>query len=239
MTGCSTKRKETVQVIGDLISAWKLPFVINSIVDNGNNTYTLYVPKTYYLQVNKRKELTINNIDYTILDVKNNEEVTLRGTIIPPVDTFDLPVPYYFNGTIVQTNTELAREKSLAKKTPMIFLRRPFSETLDAADLVDSDTANTAQLVLYFLTEANFDSWLTSQHDKHAIVPMRNMIYEFIEMLKANEKYISRFSNYEVTDLIKFGIVTQNGVTAGLFSDNYSGAELSITLGIKYQCICE
>jgi hypothetical protein len=239
MASCSTKRKETVQVIGDLISSWQLPFVINSIVDNGDGTYTLYVPKTYYLQKGNRRKLTINLIDYLVNDVQNNESVTLKGSVIPPANTFNLPVPYYFNGTIIQTNTELKREQELSKKTPMVFLRRPFEETLDAADINDTDTANSAALTLYFLTESNFKEWLTSDHDKNAIVPMRNMIYEFIEMLKANEKYIDRLTNYQVTDLIKFGLVTQNGVTAGLFSDNYSGAELNITLGIKYQCICE
>jgi hypothetical protein len=63
-------------------------------------------------------------------------------------------------------------------------------------------------------------------------------MYEFIELLKKNKKYINRLTDYTATDLIKFGIVTQKGVESGLFSDNYSGVQLDITLGIKYQCIC-
>jgi hypothetical protein len=158
---------------------------------------------------------------------------------LPPIITFDLPVPFYFNGTIVQTNTEIAKEKDLSNKTPMVFLRRPFNETLDAKDLVNTDVASIAPLTFYFLTEANFAEWLTCQHDKFAIKPMRNLMYEFIEMLKKNEKYIKRMTDYEATDQIKFGLVTQKGVeSGGLFSNNYSGVQMDITLGIKYQCFC-
>ncbi len=39
------KRKETVQVIGELISDWIIPFCIDSVVDNSDGTYTLNVPK--------------------------------------------------------------------------------------------------------------------------------------------------------------------------------------------------
>jgi hypothetical protein len=234
----SLKRKETVQVIGELIAGWEIPFVIDSVVDNLDGTYTLNVPKTYYLQPGNRRELVINLIKYKVTEVVNNTSVTLKGSVEPPSTTFNLPVPYYFHGTIVQTNSELKKESSLHKKTPMIYLRRPFPETLNAMDKVDSDIANKADLVFYFLTEANFNEWLTADHDKYAVVPMRNMIYEFIELLKRNAKYIERLTDYTATDLIKFGLVTTNGVTAGLFSDNYSGVEMNITLGIKYQCIC-
>jgi hypothetical protein len=240
------KRKETVLVIGELIEDWELSFVIDSVVDNGDGTYTLNVPKTFYLVSGKRRILTINLIDYVILEVVNNESVKLKGTDandvplpVPPSDTFNLPVPFYFNGTIVQTNMEIKKEDDLSQKTPMIFLRRPFSETIDAMDQVDTDIANKADITLYFLTEADFAEWSTSEHDEHAIVPMRNLMYEFIEMLKRNSRYIERLSDYQATDQIKFGLVTQNGVTKGLFSDNYSGVEMDISLGIKYQCMCD
>lgn len=233
------KRKETVQVIGELINSWVIPFEIKSVTGNADGTFTLHVDKTYYLQPGKRRTITINSVKYVVTDVQNNCTVTVKGAVIPPVTTFNLPVPYFFNGTIIQTNSELKRESDLSKKTPMIFLRRPFSETLDARDLTDTFIANKADLVLYFLTEANFSEWLTSDHDKYAIKPMRNMAYEFIELLKKNVKYIERLTDYTMTDMIKFGLVTQKGVeTGGLFSDNYSGVEMDITLGIKYQCIC-
>lgn len=233
------RRKETVQVIGELIDAWQLPVKIKSVVDNANGTYTLSVDKTYYLQAGKRRKITINAIDYTVVEVENNCTIKLKGSVLPIIGTIILPPPFYFNGTILQTNTELKKEPNLWDKTPMIYLKRPFEETLDAKDLADTDIANRAALTLIFLTEANFAEWSTADHDLNAIVPMRNMLYEFIEMLKSNVKYIQRFTDYSATDLIKFGLVTQKGVEGGgLFSDNYSGVQLDITLGIKYQCIC-
>lgn len=237
------RRKETVQVIGELIGSWQLPIKIKAVVDNGNGTYLLSVDKTYYLQSGKRRKITINLVEYIVLEVVNNSTLTVKNVpqsaIVPIVGTIILPPPFYFNGTILQTNTELNETAEIWNKTPMIYLKRPFEETLDAKNLIDTDVANRASLTLMFLTEANFAEWSTADHDKHAIVPMRNMLYEFIEMLKLNEKYIQRFTDYSVTDLIKFGLVTQKGVEGGgLFSDNYSGVQLDIVLGIKYQCFC-
>lgn len=231
------KRKETHKIIGDLISSWLLPFVINSITDNADGTYTLLVPKTYYLQVSTNTVLTINSVDYYITDVQDDTSITIKGSVIPPLDTFNLPIPYYFNGTIIQTNLELAQEMDIAKKIPMVYLRRPFSEKLDAEDLKDSFVATEADLTIYFLTESDFAEWATEEHDLHAIQPMRNMMYEFIELLKNNKKIVKRFSDYTATDMIRFGLTTQKGYEGGsLFSDQYSGIQLEITIGFNYQC---
>jgi hypothetical protein len=237
---CAERRKETRQVIGELIAAWSLPMIISSVTDNADGTYTLEVDKTYYLQAGKRRKIEIDEVEYTVLTVTNNESIVVSGDELPVAQTIILPVPFYFNGTILQTNTELKKEKNIAEKTPMVYLQRPFSETIDAKDKVDSFVANRAALTLRFLTEANWPDWSTAQHDLHAVVPMRNLMYEFIEMLKRNVRYIERFSDYEATDLIRFGLVTQKGYEGGgLFSDCYSGVQLDITLGIKYQCVCD
>jgi hypothetical protein len=153
------KRKETVQVIGELIAAWELPFKIESIVDNGGGSYTLNTHKTYYLVAGKYRKLTIDGVIYTITEVVNNESVTLYTSTLtmPPEDTFNLPVPYYFNGTILQTSSEIKREKDLSKKTPMLFLRRPFDETIDAEDLNYTDIANTANLTICNCPYEKFD----------------------------------------------------------------------------------
>lgn len=233
--GCVT-RKETVDVIGDLIAAWELPFEMTSVVDKANGTYLVNVPKTYYLQ--KEKDITIATVKYQILSVVNNVSILLKGPSLPDATTFNLPVPYYFNGTILQTNEELGLKAKISEKTPMVYLRRPFNEKIDAADLDDTDTAIKADVTLYFLTEAVFKKWMTKDHDINAIKPMRNMMYEFVEMLKENEQYIERLTDYDAIDQIKFGIVTQNGVKSSLFSNDYSGVQMDITLGIKYQCIC-
>ncbi len=238
------KRKETIQVIGDLIAAWKMPLKIKTVTDNLDGTYLLTVTKTYYLIAGQDRTLTIDSVVYTIVEVTDNESILIRDEATvptaPPVVTFDLPVPKYFNGTIVVTGSEISGENDLSKKTPMVYLRRPFSETVDAQDLNNTDVANEADLTLYFLTEAQFDAWSTAQHDTFAVKPMRNMMYAFIEMLKsnANGKYVERLTNYEAMDMIKFGVYVQNGYEKAIWSDNYSGVEMRITLGLKYQCYC-
>jgi hypothetical protein len=252
---CEDKRKETVQIIGELIADWVLPMVISSVTDNADGTYTLEVDKTYYLQKGKRRKITItipavldeeeievtpeHDVEYTILEVVNNTQITVSGDELPVASTIILPPPYFFHGTILQTNTELKKEKDIWRKTPMIFLQRPFSETLNNRAVRDSDIANTAALTFRFLTEANWPEWSTDDHDLHAVVPMRNMLYEFVALLNSKERFVQRFEESEATDLIRFGLITQKGYEAGgLFSDNYSGVQQDITLGLKYQCVC-
>jgi len=233
----NSKRREIKDVIGDLISSWQLPMEIFSVTDNLDGTYTLGVCKTYYLQPSDNKVFMLNGNSYYIIDVVDDHSVTIRGTVLPISGTFNLPVPFYVNGTLIQTNLELSSETDISNKVPMIYLKRPFPETLDADDHDSTFVATTADLTLYFLTEANFAEWMTADHDKYAIVPMRNMMYEFIELLKRNKKIIKRLTNYTVTDMIKFGLLTQKGYESGsLFSDKYSGVQLEITVGFNYIC---
>lgn len=233
----NAKRKETKDIIGDLISSWQLPMEVFTVTDNIDGTYTMSVCKTYYLQPSDNKVLVLNGNSYYITDVVDDHSVTLSGSVPPMSGTYNLPVPFYFHGTIVQANAEISAEKDLSQKTPMVYLNRPFEEELDADDHDSTFVATTASLIIYFLTEANFSEWMTDDHDKNAIQPMRNMMYEFIELLKSNKKIVKRLTKYTATDMIKFGLVTQKGYeVGGLFSDNYSGVKLEITLGLNYQC---
>ncbi len=238
----SRKRKSVIEILQGLIASWSLPVVVSNVVDNGGNTYTLSVDKTYYLQAGsgvKDRTVTIASVKYKLIDIVNNKSIKIFGASIPSVGTFVLPVPYFFHGTIMQTNTELVkREPDINKKTPMVYLQRPFDSVDDAGDLDNTDTAKRSDLVLYFLTKANFPEWYTDDHDKYAVIPMTNMMEEFVELLKRNAKYIDRLTDYPNTDMIKFGVVTQDVVSKGYWSDNYSGIQMRITLGFKYICVC-
>lgn len=240
MNDCPPVKQRIVDVTKGFISGWSLPMVISSVVDNADGTYKLIVDKTYYLQSGKYRILTIDSVDYTITEVENNDWVMVSGDSLPVAQTITLPPPMFVHGTIIQTNEEVHDKNNfnVADVTPMIFLRRPFTQTNDAGK-ENTDIAVTAPLVFYFLNEADFENWSTEEHDKHAVVPMNNMVEEFIELLKNKPKLVGRPVNYNTTDLIKFGFVIDKGYqNGGLFSNNYSGVELEIEMEFKYACIC-
>lgn len=228
-------RKETVDIIGDLIQDWKIPFKINKVTDNLNGTYTLETCNTYYLQAHgKYNFLTLAGTKYQVTGVQNNTTVIIKGTIAPIVGSYKLDNPFYFNGTILQTNVELKDESDTSKKTPMIYLKRPFEDRFYKDD---SALDREANITLFFLTYANFEAWRTADHDRHAIKPMRNLMYAFIEMLKRNSN-IGIIQDYVAIDRIKFGVTISNGVTKSYWDDKLSGVELSLTLPIKQGKIC-
>ena len=130
-------KKSTVNIVRELVSLMKFPFTIKSVVDNADGTYTLTTGSTHYLHKGSNSLLTIDGNEYEILEVVINQSVKVKGSVIPVASTFNLPVPYFFHGTIRQTNTELSEELDMAKKTPMVYLLRPFSEEVDFMDLND------------------------------------------------------------------------------------------------------
>ncbi len=227
---------ETVDIIRNLVQSVPLPVKITLVTDNLNGTYTIEACNTYYLQ--EKTDIIIDGITYPIVSVINNESFTIKGTVEPPVITFNLPAPKFFHGTIEQTNTEIGAIQSVFQKTPMVYLQRPFPETNDPRakrGLVEIE--RTADVVLYFLTQANFAKWKTEDHDKHAIIPMRNLMNTWIDWLEKKPSKVGFLDTYETLDMIRFGVlISDKGYESALFDDELSGVRLSITLPLTRQC---
>lgn len=229
-------KKSTVTIIRELVSQMKFPFTIKSVTDNLDGTYTLLTGSTHYLQKGSNTVFEIAGNDYEILEVVINTSVKVKGSTAPVAQTFNLPVPYFFHGTIRQTNTELSEDEDMAKKTPMVYLLRPFSETVDAQDENDVPVERESELTLFFLAEADFTGWTyTDDFDHNALEPMWSMMNTFIETVKESNM-IGRIGTYRVEDKIKFAVYTSNGAEKILFKDNLSGKQLDITLPIMASC---
>lgn len=228
-------KKSTVNIVRDLVASMKFPFTIKSVTDNLDGTYLLTTGATHYLQKGSNYVFDINGNDYEILSVVLNTSVLVKGNEVPVPSTFNLPVPYFFHGTIKQTNMELSQELDMAKKTPMVYLLRPISEPTDAMDLNDPLIEREPNLTLFFLTEADFKNWTTDDFDHEAVEPMWYMANAFIEACKADSG-IDKIGTYEISDKIKFANYNLNGADKILFKDNLSGKELNITLPIRSSC---
>ena len=187
---------ETVDLIENLITNWGLKLNITK-VDNFVTSFKIYVCNTYY--ISKDFQISIDGNSYLVVSVENNVSITISGGVLPLVGLFAIDSPYYFNGTIKQTSGELNLISDVFQKTPLIYLRRTFSESFN--DL-KSAISHNSDVTLYFLTQASFESWKTSEFDTNAIEPMRNTVYAFIELLSKRRDLFGKITTYQLTDEI-------------------------------------
>jgi hypothetical protein len=225
---------ETPEIIKSVIADLKPILKVKSVVPDGSY-FKAFVCKTYYFA--KSQKVTINSIAYTVISVKSNEYVVLDQDIA--VGSYELPVMYFKHGSILQTSAELSDTSDVFEVTPMAYLRRPISEKFE---LGDSSIDRTSEITIFFLTQANFNEWETEEHDVNAVIPMRNMAYEFIELVNKKRNLFTEVKEFGCEDMIKFGVVSDLGVKdKTYFTLTLSGVKLDFSLGIKKNenCNCK
>ncbi|RLI45313.1 hypothetical protein DRO61_10730, partial [Candidatus Bathyarchaeota archaeon] len=72
---------ETVDIIREIVEGINKTIEIDSVVDNGDGTYTLLTCKTLYIQENF--PITINSNDYTVTTVVKNTSIVVKGDVLP------------------------------------------------------------------------------------------------------------------------------------------------------------
>ena len=224
-------REETVDIVKSLVDSMSFTMTISSIVDNGDDTYTLNSCNTYYLQ--ECFKVTYESASWTITNVDKNVSITIKPVLdsTPIPTTLELSVydPYYFHGTVIQTNLELEQISNSGLKTPMIYLLEVLEDTFYNDD---NRLERESDFRLFFLTQANFVDWKTQDTYNNAIAPMRSLCYSFIDTLNS-PKIISNFAQYRVINHTKFGVyMTDKGYEKRIFDDNLAGVELRITLPV-------
>lgn len=226
-------RKETVDIVEDLFSEVNTTFTAASIDDNGDGTYVLNTSDTMYLQV--KRDLTIGGKKYRITNIIHNESVTVKGKVLPTELVFEAYPVFYFHGKAVETNAELDMIDDSDNKTPMGFLVEIITDRFYPNDeLKERET----DIRIFFLTPAAYDDWTTNEHYDGAIRPMRNLAYNFLDVLEKS-KIIGKFAQYDLTNHAKFGIfILRKGATKRIFDDNFSGVELTIRLPILKDLTC-
>ena len=223
---------ETIDIVKDIVSNMNLQLNIKT-VSSEDNLHTITVCNTYYLA--KDNIIEIDSNSFTIVSVIDSE-IVLSGDVAPTVGKFTIANPFFFHGTITQTNNELSQITDCFEKYPAIYLRRTFVENWSRTSEIERE----AQLTLYFLTQANFEQWQTENFDEYAIKPMRKLCYSFIDKIN-NNRQLHKSNDWSITDNIKFAtFVTDKGYENQKFNDTLSGVQLDITLKIKknYKCNC-
>jgi len=225
---------ETVDIVESLVSQLDFTFIIDSCTDNLDGTYTLATCNTYQLQTLPNCPISIDGSSYVITEVVNNQSITIKGTSKPIVTEFAIPKPFYFHGTAIKTNIELSKIDTF-NKFPMVYLLEVLQDRFFARDEVNE---RETDLRLFFLAPSKFGEWTTDDHYKGAILPMRNLAYQFIKVLN-DSKLINNFAEYTLINRVNFGVyVTDKGNESRIFNDDLSGVEMRITLPIKRNLNC-
>jgi len=221
-------RKETVDIIGDLVNAINLTFTIYTTIDNGGNSYTLGTCNTLHLQVGF--SITIDTVNYLITEVDKNTAITITGDVLPTEDSFEVYPPFYHHGTIISSAGELAQINNSNNKTPLIFLHETITDKF--FNKVNSNLERETTLRMFFLTQSDWNNNTTNNHYSKALEPMRALVYNFINTLNRT-RYIAPIEDYTITNHTLFANYLQDGYTEAIFDKNLSGCELNITIPIR------
>lgn len=216
-------------IIQDIINDMNFDIIITAVTNNGGGSYTITVCDVKHFQIGFQQ--TIGETTYTITSVDYDlNTVTMTGNSLPSVGTIEIYNPYFFHGTINQTNAELSRITQLKNKTPMIYLYESIDESFNYHK--ENNIERISNLRIFFLTQSNFEDWETTDYYSYALKPMRYLMDNFLLSLK-NSSVIGRFNEYTSRNHTRFGVfVTDKGYELNYFSDHLSGIELNINLPI-------
>jgi hypothetical protein len=227
----------TVDIIEDLVAGFNPESEITTVVDNLDGTFTIAVCNT--LNIREGSPFKVNGLDYvaTMVDTKTKEIVYESGVAPVVNQLIQGSTPFYFHGTPMATGSEITRILESENKLPMVYLLEIITDEFN--NEVDSIIDRNSTVNIFFLDEANFSDWDTDQHYSEAVVPMANYAKLFVDYLTDN-KNIGVINNYSMAYHAKFGlnIRTNSGHIQNLFPDKLSGVQLTITLPIRKDLVC-
>jgi hypothetical protein len=225
-------RRLTRDIIEQIVSAINYTFTASSVVDNLDETYTLFSCNTLHLQAGY--DIVIDGNDYTIISVNNNVSILIGGASVPLVKTFQAYQPTFKAGTIITTNIELDKTNDANEILPMIYLREVFEETFFNNDNIND---RESPVEIFFLTQSDHSS-TEDELLNYGVKPMFALAQMFIEMLNKH-KDIGKIEDYNLTNWLRFGFEAQNGATKKIF--NYcdmSGVQMRITIPFSRNLSC-
>lgn len=233
-------RKETVDIVEDLIAQLNIVVPFDTITDNTDGTYTIESCDTGYLF--PCYKFVLDTVTYTVLNEVGKEFVygvkfTIKGNAIPTATELTLDALKYYHGTVIATKEELDKKELSSDKFPMAFLLEVLEDDFDNRE--GSRIDRNSQFRLFFLSETDENNWNTQEHYEFSIKPMRNLFYKFINHLDGSN-LIGEFNSYKAINHAKFGVFvsSKGGHTQRIFNDKLSGVELRIDLPILKSRVC-
>lgn len=226
--------RSIIDILDEIVDAIPKAISIKEIEEEEDGSYTLsvddikWLQKGFYVTIDGEKYL-INSVGECIINV------TGEGAI--EVNTFDAYPPVFTYGTPISVNEEISKDADKFNITPMIWLLMSYREIYDEDD--ESSIERESILRLFFLTQADFASWETSDFLENALKPMKRLQENFIAVVKASGDFETDELSVDVETRTKFGVYIGNkGYEKSLFADNLSGLETGMTLKIFKSANC-
>ena len=226
---------EIVDIIGEIVAAINNTFIVKTITDNGDGTYTITTNDTLHLQ--EGYPLTIDSNDYEIVTIVKDTSIKISGSVLPTVTSFEVYAPVYYHGTVIKVKSEIKNKtENVLARTPFIYLRELIEEDVNSK-YSNSPIEKTADLQILFLTNCNYVDWKIDDHYEKAIAQMKNLVDRFMLAVYADVR-IGEFESYKLTNHVNFGVyVTNEGSRKSVFNDNLTGIEMKISLPfLKQDC---
>jgi hypothetical protein len=227
---------QELKILNDLIEGTAHVVTVNNIVDNGDNTFTLSTPFTYYLKI--KSPVTIDSVDYKVVSSVINKSLTLKplkGTTPITATSFTIPSPTFIHGTPTSANNEYVRTKT----NPFIWVVEFLEGDYD--NNTDSLVKATFDFDIFFLTDVPKGDWLTVDHYENAIYPMKNEINFFLKILNDRTDLFADIESYKVINHVNFGnYVVNKGYDKKIIDANLSGSQLKISIPyLDIDCDCD
>ena len=222
--------RDTVDVIRTLVSELTPTVVIEDATDNLDGTYTLSIFKTYWLR--PQKEIVIDSSVYKIISFVMNESITIQdinSSGIPTVQDFKLPAPNFYHGTTIMAASEQSKHKDPKLKTPFVWLY----ERLEETEITDplNKWGRESEPRLFFMDEARYADWTSTQHKTGAIDPIRQMVELMFFNIENQRGLYDRVNEYKTTNIANWGkFNTDKGHADRFFAQDLSGILCNFTL---------
>jgi len=231
----------TIDYIKGIIEGLTFTQKISNIIPGTSET-TFDTCKTYWIF--PKSVITIDGLDYKVLDFEINESVTIRGILSGNKTQFTIKAPNFFRGTPMQTSNALHMIKDWKNKLPMAYLIQPMKETRSLNPLEKIGVTAEGVRILFMLPGKLADS--IDQQYLTAIQPTDNLVFEYEKALMTDPN-IGELGNATKSDRPNYGVwVSSNSKTKPSNQDNVkklidediSGIEYSIDIPFKRQ-ICD
>ena len=226
-------RKQTVDIIGDLVNSLEVVFNIKSITPFGTY-FILTTDCTWWLSI--KDKITIDLKSYEVVSFDINKEITIKSLDngIPTQSSFIISSPNYIHGTLKMAQNEVDAVNNKELLVPFVYLFEVIRDrkNTDSESMID----RTTELRIFFVNSANTNDWLTDDHYVNVIEPMQQMVDLFIKKIETNKRFAENL-DFDCLPLIN---LSQEGQQENsVFDCNLSGIELRLFADIREDLSCE
>lgn len=215
---------------------------VDSVVDNGNGTWTLFVQNTKWLRpyadnMSRSTKVTISAVDYNITSLVYNTSITLTtATDLSSVTSLIIQAPIYINGTQLAVSKERGNVLQKWTEYPFVWLVEPFlaDENKDKRSII----ASSPDLTLLFLDGDNATDWSTNDRYTKVIKPMDELVEALYQKILTTRATFGKVTSWKVIRHAKFGKQAENGHIHSIIDENTSGVELRFSVDILKKCNC-